>query len=131
MSKRKREIKKRKQLAEDVREEESLLTSESAENIEIARDSGRGESESEDIDEDINLDEFDFEDFDALDEPPPPPDQAVIFVPYDEAPTPIGGYAAILGNISYPPIAREAGIEGTVVVQAQIGKDGSPFPRFF
>jgi hypothetical protein len=49
MSKRKREIKKRKQLAEDVREDESLLTTESAEDIEIAQDSGHGEPEFEDL----------------------------------------------------------------------------------
>ena len=49
MSKRKREIKKRKQLAGDVREDESLLTTESAEDIEIAQDSGHGEPEFEDL----------------------------------------------------------------------------------
>ena len=49
MSKRKREIKKRKQLAEDVREDESLLTTESAEDIEIAQDSGHGEPDPEDL----------------------------------------------------------------------------------
>ena len=49
MSKRKREIKKRKQLAGDVREDESLLTTESAEDIEITQDSGHGEPEFEDL----------------------------------------------------------------------------------
>ena len=49
MSKRKREIKKRKQLAGDVREDESLLTTESAEDIEIAQDSGHGERDPEDL----------------------------------------------------------------------------------
>ena len=49
MSKRKREIKKRKQLAKDVREDEILLTTESAEDIEIAQDPGHGEPEFEDL----------------------------------------------------------------------------------
>ena len=49
MSKRKREIKKRKQLTGDVREDESPLTTESAEDIEIAQDSGHGEPEFEDL----------------------------------------------------------------------------------
>jgi protein TonB len=39
-------------------------------------------------------------------------------------PKPIGGYAAILKNITYPEVAREAGIEGRVLVEALIGIDG-------
>ncbi|MDF1524890.1 MAG: hypothetical protein P1S59_01290 [bacterium] len=45
MSKRKKEIKKRKQLAGDFQKDESLLTTESAEDIQIAQDSGPGEPE--------------------------------------------------------------------------------------
>jgi len=41
-----------------------------------------------------------------------------------EPPVPVGGYAAILANITYPEIAREAGIEGRVVVEALIGVNG-------
>ncbi|NOZ61863.1 MAG: TonB family protein [Calditrichaeota bacterium] len=65
--------------------------------------------------------------------PPPPPapkppqtvEEGVVFVPYDEAPRPIGGFAAIQKNLQYPEIARKACIEGTVVIYAKISKDGA------
>jgi len=82
------------------------------------------ESEDEEIDEDFTIEETDLEDFEILDEPPPPPESNVIFIAYDEPPEPMGGYAAIQKAVVYPEIAREAGIEGTVIVQATIGKDG-------
>ena len=90
-----------------------------------ARPSVPIESESEDVDEDLTIEETDLEEFTAMDEPPPPPENAVRFIAYDEAPDPIGGYGQIQKNVVYPEIAREAGIEGTVIVQAQIGKDGT------
>ena len=83
------------------------------------------ESEDEDIAEDITIEETDLEDFE-WDAPPPPPDEGptVRFIPYDEAPVPIGGYTAIQRNVRYPPIAQEAGIEGTVIVQAFVNSKG-------
>ncbi len=83
------------------------------------------ESEDEDIAEDITIEETDLEDFE-WDEPPPPPSDGptVRFIPYDEAPVPIGGYTAIQRNVRYPPIAQEAGIEGTVIVQAFVNNKG-------
>ena len=55
------------------------------------------------------------------DAPPPPPDQGrkVKFIPYDKAPTPMSPIRP-----EYPEIAMEAGIEGTVIVQAFINKKG-------
>jgi len=82
-------------------------------------------SESEDIAEDVVMEDFEFDDFEAWDAPPPPPDgPQVKFIPYDDPPVPIGGYSAIQRNVEYPPIAQEAGIEGTVIVQAFIDKAG-------
>jgi protein TonB len=84
-------------------------------------------SEDEDLigDEDIDFDIFDF---DIGSEPPPPPeeedDDMFVFVPYDEPPEPIGGFNAIQKMLVYPEIARKAGVEGRVTVQAQIDVTG-------
>ena len=87
-------------------------------------------SEDEDISEEFTIEDMDFDDYEALDAPPPPPGDGdgngivVEFIPYDEPPTPIGGQAAISRNTVYPEIAKEAGIEGQVVVQAFINENG-------
>ena len=83
------------------------------------------ESEDEDLAEDITIEETDLEDFDWEAPPPPPEDGPTVrFIPYDEAPEPVGGYAAIQRNVRYPEIAQEAGIEGMVIVQAFIDNKG-------
>lgn len=84
------------------------------------------ESESEDIAEDVTIEETDLDDFIAWDDAPPPPDAGprVKFIPYDDPPVPIGGYGAIQRNVIYPDIAREAGIEGTVIIQAFVDDKG-------
>ncbi len=86
-------------------------------------------SEDEEISEDFTIDDMDFDDYEAIDAPPPPPSDGdggivVEFIAYDEPPTPIGGQAAISRNTLYPEIAKEAGIEGQVVVQAFINDQG-------
>ncbi len=53
------------------------------------------------------------------------PQKKVKFIPYDKAPEPRGGFAAIQKNVVYPPEAQTAGIEGTVVIQAYIDKAGA------
>lgn len=81
------------------------------------------ESESDDLDDDITIAETDLEDFEAWDEAPPPPSTntgpRVKFIPYDDPPV---AKSAI--NPVYPEIAQEAGIEGTVIVQAFINAKG-------
>lgn len=79
------------------------------------------ESESEDLDEDITIAETELADFEAWGNAPPPTNTGprVRFIPYDDPPvarTPI--------NPVYPEIAQEAGIEGTVIVQAFINAKG-------
>ncbi len=84
-------------------------------------------SEDEDLPEDETID---FTDLDLDDEPPPPPpppedDDVIVFVPFDEPPTPIGGFAAIQRKVVYPDIARRAGVEGRVTVYAQVDENGN------
>ena len=84
-------------------------------------------SEDEDLPDDVTID---FTLLDLDDVPPPPPlsrddSDLYTFVPYDEAPEPIGGYEAILRNLKYPEVGRLAGIEGVVILALQIDVDGS------
>jgi protein TonB len=83
------------------------------------------EAEEDEIAEDITIEETTLESF-AWEAPPPPPTEGPIikFIPYDEPPEPIGGLETLMRNVRYPPIAREAGIEGTVVIQAFINDRG-------
>ena len=85
-----------------------------------ARPSVPVESESEDIADDVTLEEFTLDAFDAWDAPPPPPEgPRVKFIPYDDPPVPLRPIKP-----KYPEIAQEAGIEGTVVVQVFVDKNG-------
>ena len=78
------------------------------------------ESESEDIADDVTLDEFNLDNFDAWDAPAPPPEgPRVKFIPYDDPPVPLSPIRP-----KYPEIAQEAGIEGTVVVQVFVDEKG-------
>lgn len=83
------------------------------------------ESKELDIAEDITIEETGLESFE-WEAPPPPPAQGptVRFIPFDEPPYPIGGYEAILKFVEYPDIAREAGIEGTVILQVFVSRKG-------
>ena len=85
-----------------------------------ARPSVPVESESEDIADDVTLEEFTLDEFDAWDAPPPPPEgPRVKFIPYDDPPVPLRPIKP-----KYPEIAQEAGIEGTVVVQVFVDARG-------
>ena len=84
-------------------------------------------SEDEDLPEDETID-FTNLDFDEIPPPPPPPpsidDDIPIFVPFDIAPEPVGGYAAIMRNLVYPEIGRRANVEGKVILHVKIDKAG-------
>jgi len=79
-------------------------------------------SEDEFFDEDITIEDTDFDDFDDWDTPPPPPSEGpnVKFIPYDKPPKP-----TIPIRPLYPEIAQEAGIEGTIYIQFFIDKKGN------
>ncbi|MDQ7064888.1 MAG: energy transducer TonB [candidate division KSB1 bacterium] len=47
-----------------------------------------------------------------------------VFVAYDEPPTPIGGFEAIHKNLRYPASARAAGLQGRVILNVLINKNG-------
>ena len=78
-------------------------------------------SEDEFFDEDITIEDTDFDDFEDWDAAPPPPSEGpnVKFIPYDKAPTPKFSIRPI-----YPEIAQEAGIEGTVWIDFFINEKG-------
>ena len=79
-------------------------------------------SEDEFFDEDITIEDTDFDDFEDWDTPPPPPSEGpnVKFIPYDKPPKPIRPIKPL-----YPEIAQEAGIEGTIYIQFFIDKKGN------
>lgn len=87
------------------------------------------ESEDEDIADDITIDETTF-DFAEVPPPPPPPpeeeEEIPPFLPMEDQPKIVGGYAEIRKYLKYPEIAKKAGIEGIVIIRALIGKDGTP-----
>lgn len=73
----------------------------------------------------------------AMTDLPPPPPQPVyeeeeealeeeIFVIVEDMPQIVGGNSRIYELLEYPEIARQAGVEGLVVVQVVIEPDGSP-----
>jgi len=63
--------------------------------------------------------------FDPNPSPPPPPiDFEPYFEPIEQMPEPLGGYSALTRLIQYPELARQAGIEGRVLVAVYIDKDG-------
>lgn len=77
-----------------------------------------------DLDSDLDLDA-------PLDLPPPPPppddedDEPEVFQVVEDMPEPVGGIQAIYDNLTYPDVARRAGIEGRVSVQFTVGVDGT------
>ncbi|MBI2619411.1 MAG: energy transducer TonB [Ignavibacteriales bacterium] len=61
------------------------------------------------------------------DEAPPPPteDEEIYFVAVEDLPEPVGGIAAIQAAVVYPEIAKRAGVEGTVYVEAFVDEGGN------
>ncbi|MBD3385456.1 TonB family protein [candidate division KSB1 bacterium] len=45
-------------------------------------------------------------------------------IDYDQAPSPVGGFAAVAENLVYPAKARKAGIEGRVLLSVFIDTNG-------
>ena len=82
------------------------------------------EDELIDLDSELDLDAS------LMELPPPPPrmieqEEEEIFVVVEQMPELIGGLAAVQKHITYPEMAMKAGIEGRVVVQFLIDKEGN------
>ncbi len=67
--------------------------------------------------------------------PPPPPapedeqeeyPEDHVFVVVEQMPKMIGGLAALLDDLKYPPLAQKAALEGMVIVTVVIDKEGRP-----
>lgn len=90
------------------------------------------EAPSDDVLEDIEIDDTEL-DFEAeIEAPPPPPkeekkveEEPTYFVAVEEMPEPIGGIKAIQEKIVYPEIAKRAGVEGKVYVLAFVDETGT------
>jgi len=87
-------------------------------------------SESEDIPEDLTIEDTEI-DFTEIPPPPPLPtsseddiEQGYRFVAYDKAPEPIGGFAVIQSYLEYPEIARKAGMEAYLIIGVLIDERG-------
>lgn len=87
------------------------------------------EAPSDDVLEDIEIEDTEI-DFEAeIEAPPPPPKEEIeeeptYFVAVEEMPGPIGGIRAIQEKIVYPEIAKRAGVEGKVYVLAFVDEGG-------
>ena len=87
------------------------------------------EAPSDDVLEDIEIEDTEI-DFEAeIEAPPPPPkdeieEEPTYFVAVEEMPAPIGGIKAIQEKIVYPEIAKRAGVEGKVYVLAFVNEQG-------
>ena len=88
------------------------------------------EAPSDDVLEDIEIEDTEI-DFEAeIEAPPPPPKEEIeeeptYFVAVEEMPGPIGGIKAIQEKIVYPEIAKRAGVEGKVYVLAFVDEQGT------
>ncbi len=92
------------------------------------------EAPSDDVLEDIEIMDAELDVTEEVTAPPPPPpseeeeeeeEEPAFFVAVEEMPTPIGGIGAIQKNITYPEIAKRAGVQGRVFVKAYVDESGN------
>jgi len=77
-------------------------------------------AEGEEVDADADIAPTSFNSIDDVPPPPPPPsEQAQEFYAFDEPPVLVK-----FVNPKYPDLARQAGIEGTVLLNVLVGDDG-------
>jgi protein TonB len=88
------------------------------------------EAPSEDVLQDITLNETELDVNAQMEAPPPPKEEKKVeeeptyFVAVEEMPEPIGGIKGIQEKIVYPEIAKRAGVEGKVYILAFVDETG-------
>ena len=88
-------------------------------------------SETDEVLEEIELDDVEIYMDAQIGPPPAPPDplikieEPIIFVAVEEMPKPIGGLKAIKEKVFYTEIGRRAGIGGTVYIEVIIDEEGN------
>lgn len=91
------------------------------------------ETPSDDILEDIEIEDTDLDLEEIVDAPPPRNFEEeqeeeiapTFFIAVEEMPSPIGGIAGIQAKITYPEIAKRAGVQGRVYVKAFVDENGN------
>ena len=88
------------------------------------------EAPSDDVLEDIEIQETELDIDEVVEAPPPPVEEEeeevepVFFVAVEEQPEPIGGMQALQKKLNYPVIAQRAGVQGRVFVKAYVDENG-------
>jgi protein TonB len=89
------------------------------------------EAPTDDVLEDIEIGSTEIDLSQTFDAPPPPPketriieEEVTYFEVVEEMPEPIGGIQAIQSKITYPEIAKRAGVEGKVYILAYVNEQG-------
>lgn len=89
------------------------------------------EAPSDDVLDDIEIGSTEIDLSQTFEPPPPPPkdtkvieDEVTYFEVVEDMPEPIGGILAIQRKITYPEIAKRAGVEGKVYILAYVNEKG-------
>ena len=82
-------------------------------------------SEDEFFDEDITIDDMDLEDFEDWEAPSSNNSMKFEYIAREVEPQPYPGFR-VQDFVEYPELAKEAGIEGRVIIAAFINKKGLP-----
>lgn len=91
------------------------------------------EAPSDNVLDDVEIGSTEIDITAHVEAPPPPPkedkkiieDEPTYFVAVEELPEPIGGLGAIQSKITYPEIAKRAGVEGKVYILAFVDESGT------
>ncbi|MEX2116812.1 MAG: TonB family protein [Bacteroidota bacterium] len=83
------------------------------------------EAPSDEAIDDVEISSSELQPEDVAPPPSPEGDDEVYFVAVEDLPEPIGGIAAIQKAVVYPEIAKRAGVEGTVYVEAFVDESGT------